>query len=58
MKKDGLFDFDTLVEQRDTASLKWEKYKGRDIIPLWVARGQIFEFGSGKAEDPISTKSI
>jgi cystathionine beta-lyase len=31
------FDFDTPVERRGTASLKWEKYKGRDIIPLWVA---------------------
>ena len=37
MKKDDLFDFDTLVERRGTASLKWEKYKGQDIIPLWVA---------------------
>jgi len=35
-KKD-LFDFDTLLERRGTASLKWEKYKARDIIPLWVA---------------------
>ncbi len=31
------FDFDTPVERRNTASLKWDKYKGRDIIPLWVA---------------------
>lgn len=31
------FDFDTLVERRNTASLKWDKYKGTDIIPLWVA---------------------
>ena len=37
MGKRGLFDFDTPVERRGTASLKWEKYKGRDIIPLWVA---------------------
>ena len=37
MKKDELFDFDTEVERRGTASLKWEKYKGQDIIPLWVA---------------------
>jgi len=35
-KKD-LFDFDTLLKRRGTASLKWEKYKARDIIPLWVA---------------------
>jgi len=32
-----LFDFDTPVERRGTASLKWEKYKDRDVIPLWVA---------------------
>jgi cystathionine beta-lyase len=31
------FDFDRSVERRDTASLKWDKYKGKDIIPLWVA---------------------
>ncbi len=37
MKKNSLFDFDTPVERRATASLKWEKYKGREIIPLWVA---------------------
>ncbi|MBT8368521.1 MAG: PatB family C-S lyase [Deltaproteobacteria bacterium] len=37
MKKDELFDFDTEVERRSTASLKWEKYKGQDVIPLWVA---------------------
>jgi cystathionine beta-lyase len=37
MKKDELFDFDTVVERRGTASLKWEKYKGQDVIPLWVA---------------------
>lgn len=33
----SFFDFDTPVERRNTASLKWDKYKGRDIIPLWVA---------------------
>jgi cystathionine beta-lyase len=31
------FDFDRSVERRDTASMKWDKYKGKDIIPLWVA---------------------
>jgi cysteine-S-conjugate beta-lyase len=31
------FDFDTLVDRSDTASEKWDKYKGSDIIPLWVA---------------------
>lgn len=37
MKKAELFDFDTLVERRGTASMKWEKYKNKDIIPMWVA---------------------
>jgi len=37
MEKIPPFDFDAPVDRRDTASLKWEKYKGRDIIPLWVA---------------------
>jgi cystathionine beta-lyase len=36
-EKMNLFDFDTVVERCGTASLKWEKYKDRDIIPLWVA---------------------
>ncbi len=31
------FDFDTPVERRDTASVKWNKYGNRDIIPMWVA---------------------
>ena len=31
------FDFDTYIDRRDTGSIKWDKYKGRDIIPLWVA---------------------
>ena len=31
------FDFDVPVDRRGTASMKWEKYKDRDIIPLWVA---------------------
>ena len=37
MKKRDLFDFDTVLERHGTASLKWEKYKEQDIIPLWVA---------------------
>ena len=31
------FDFDAVVERRGTASSKWEKYGGRDVIPMWVA---------------------
>ena len=37
MKKNYQYDFDAPVERRGTASMKWDKYKGRDIIPLWVA---------------------
>ena len=37
MEKDACFDFSIPVERRNTASMKWDKYKGRDIIPLWVA---------------------
>lgn len=31
------YDFDTPVDRRDTDSQKWQKYAGRDILPLWVA---------------------
>ena len=31
------YDFDAPVDRLETASLKWERYQGRDIIPLWVA---------------------
>ncbi|MBI3887421.1 MAG: putative C-S lyase [Opitutae bacterium] len=31
------FDFDTVINRRDTDSRKWHKYSGRDILPLWVA---------------------
>jgi cystathionine beta-lyase len=35
--KTSAFDFDVSVDRQGTASMKWEKYKDRDIIPLWVA---------------------
>lgn len=31
------FDFDRLFDRRNTNSLKWDRYKSRDVIPLWVA---------------------
>lgn len=31
------FDFDTPVERAGTWSMRWERYAGRDVIPLWVA---------------------
>jgi len=32
-----LHDFDEAVERHGTASEKWDKYRDRDIIPMWVA---------------------
>jgi cystathionine beta-lyase len=31
------YNFDTCPERTGYGSLKWDKYKGRDILPLWVA---------------------
>lgn len=32
-----LTDFDEILDRRHTASLKWQRYAGRDILPMWVA---------------------
>ena len=40
------YDFDSVVERRGTGSFKWDRYKGRDVIPLWVAD---MDFGSPPA---------
>ena len=34
---DDSFDFDRVIDRRGTDSLKWDKYRGRDVIPMWVA---------------------
>ncbi len=31
------FEFDTFPERRSTSSTKWNRYAGRDVIPMWVA---------------------
>ena len=31
------FDFDTCPPRLGTDSQKWQKYAGRDVLPLWVA---------------------
>lgn len=31
------FDFDSVPDRRGTDSQKWQKYAGRDVLPLWVA---------------------
>lgn len=34
---DSHFDFDRPIDRRGGDSLKWNRYAGRDILPLWVA---------------------
>jgi len=31
------FDFDEVIDRRGTSAVKWDKYAGRDVIPMWVA---------------------
>src|SRR5436190_2530857 len=31
------FDFDSSVDRASSWSTRWERYAGRDVIPLWVA---------------------
>jgi len=31
------YNFDQLVDRSDTDSVKWQKYQGRDVLPMWVA---------------------
>jgi cysteine-S-conjugate beta-lyase len=37
MDHKNYFAFNAVVDRRETASMKWDRYKGKDIIPLWVA---------------------
>lgn len=32
-----MYNFDEIIDRTNTNSYKWEKYKGKDILPLWVA---------------------
>ena len=31
------YDFENCPDRRGTGSLKWERYPGRDVLPMWVA---------------------
>ncbi len=31
------YNFDELIDRRPTDSYKWAKYRGKDIIPMWIA---------------------
>ena len=33
----NVFDFDRVVDRRGGDSIKWNKYTGRDVLPLWIA---------------------
>lgn len=35
--KSTVFDFDQSIDRRPTRALKWLKYEGTDILPMWVA---------------------
>lgn len=37
IKETSEFGFDTIIDRRQSDSIKWSKYAGRDILPLWVA---------------------
>ncbi|MCP5489452.1 MAG: putative C-S lyase [Verrucomicrobia bacterium] len=32
-----MFDFTSSIDRTGTGSLKWDKYQGRDVLPMWVA---------------------
>ncbi|MGA1538881.1 MAG: MalY/PatB family protein [Chthoniobacterales bacterium] len=32
-----IYDFTTCPDRHGTGSLKWERYPGRDVLPMWVA---------------------
>jgi cysteine-S-conjugate beta-lyase len=31
------YDFDTPIDRRSVGAMKWDKYAGKDILPMWVA---------------------
>lgn len=31
------FNFDISINRNETSSIKWDKYKNRDVIPLWIS---------------------
>ena len=37
MSAPSSFDFSSVLDRRNGDSLKWNKYAGRDVLPLWVA---------------------
>ena len=31
------YDFDRIIDFGDTGSIKWDRYRGRDVLPMWIA---------------------
>jgi cystathionine beta-lyase len=31
------YDFDELIDRSESGCVKWDKYRGRDILPMWIA---------------------
>ena len=42
-------NFDQEIDRQGTYSFKWERYKGRDILPVWVADSEF------RCAEPIIT---
>jgi cystathionine beta-lyase len=36
-RQSSSFDFDAEIDRSGTGSQKWDRYAGRDVIPMWVA---------------------
>ncbi|MDA8383933.1 MAG: PatB family C-S lyase [Betaproteobacteria bacterium] len=34
---DAACEFDRILDRRQTGSVKWDRYEGRDVLPMWVA---------------------
>jgi cystathionine beta-lyase len=53
------YDFDEIIDRSSSSSSKWEKYRDRDILPMWVADTDfavapaIRDAVSARAEHPI-----
>ncbi len=37
MNTNDPYNFDSVIDRRGTSSVKWDKYKDQDIIPMWLA---------------------
>ena len=52
------FDFETPIDRWGTGSLKWEKYAGKDVIPLWVSINIILLVQTCRASTHTNTQTF